>query len=57
MSRRRVLEEEIENLQKQIDEMPEDSPYEDVDSLRKELDELSFELNNLYDDDELELPD
>lgn len=57
MSRRQMLEEQIEKLQNKIDDMPEDSPYEDVDPLRQRLDELSFELNNLYDDDELDLPD
>lgn len=57
MSRRELLEEEIDKLQKQIDKMPEDSPFEDVDPLRKRLDDLSFELDNLYDDEEIELPD
>jgi len=56
MSRRTELENEIEIARKRIDDAPKDTPIEVKDQWIKELDDLSFELNNLYDDDENEFP-
>lgn len=56
MSRREELEREIEITQKRIDEATGDTPSNIVELWKKELDSLSFELNNLYDDDEDEFP-
>ena len=52
MSRRVELEQELEMVQKRIDNAPENTPKEIMDAWVKELDSISFELNNLYDDDE-----
>jgi len=52
MSRRTELEEELEMVQKRIDNAPENTPKEVVNAWTKELDSVSFELDNLYDDDE-----
>ena len=52
MSRRTELEEELEMAQKRIDNAPENIPNEIMDTWRKELDSISFELDNLYDDNE-----
>lgn len=57
MSRRSELEKEIDLVQKRIEDAPESTPHEIFDSWRKELDSLFFELDNLYDDDEIEIPD
>lgn len=57
MSRREELEKEIDLTQKKIDEASSDIPKLIKDAWIKELDSLSFELNNLYDDDEEETPD
>lgn len=54
MSRRTELEKEIAIAQSRIDNAPENTPKEIMEAWTKELDSLSFELNNLYDDDELE---
>lgn len=54
MSRRMKLEKEIEIAQNNIEKATPDTPKEVVDAWKKELDSLAFELNNLYDDDELE---
>ena len=54
MSRRTELEKEIEIAQNSIDKAEPDTPKEVIAAWKKELDSLSFELNNLYDDDELE---
>ncbi len=51
MSRRSELEKELELAQKQLDELPADAPQEIKNSLREQYDNISFELNNLYDDD------
>lgn len=51
-NRREELEREIELVQDRIDNSPETTPKEIIESWIKELDSLSFELNNLYDDDE-----
>ncbi len=56
MSRREELEKEIEITQRKIDEATDDTPKNMQESWKKELDSLSFELNNLYDDDEDEFP-
>jgi hypothetical protein len=52
MSRRTELEEELDMVQKRIDNAPEDTPNEIIDAWIKELDSISFELDNLYDDNE-----
>jgi len=57
MSRRDELEKEINIAQQRIDSAPVDTPEDVRDAWREELDSLSFELNNLYDDDENEHPD
>jgi len=56
MSRREELEKEIAIAKKRIDEAPGDTPGLVKNQYVKELDSLSFELNNLYDDDENEFP-
>ena len=53
MSRRTELEEELEMVQKRIDNASEKNiPGEIINAWTKELDSISFELDNLYDDDE-----
>ena len=52
MSRRTELEEELEMAQNRIENAPDNTPDEIMKLWRKELDSISFELNNLYDDDE-----
>ena len=52
MSRRTELEEEMAMVQKRIDNVLENTPEEVVNAWIKELDSISFELNNLYDDNE-----
>jgi hypothetical protein len=54
MSRRTELEKEIEIVQSRINDASENTPKEILEAWEKELDSLSFELNNLYDDNELE---
>lgn len=54
MSRRTELEKEIEIAQKRLDNASKDTPRDVKDAWEKELNSLSVELNNLYDDDELE---
>jgi hypothetical protein len=56
MDRREELEKEIELVKKRIENAPADTPKEIIELYNKELDSLSFELNNLYDDDEIEFP-
>ncbi|MDR2040322.1 MAG: hypothetical protein LBQ60_20595 [Bacteroidales bacterium] len=51
-NRREFLEKEIEMINNKIENAPEDTPKEILDAWREEYDELSFELNNLYDDEE-----
>ena len=53
MSRRAELEKELEIVQKRIDNAY-NIPKEIMELWKKELDSISFELNNLYDDDEIE---
>jgi hypothetical protein len=50
--RREELEKEIELVHKRIDDAPQDTPEWLLQAWHKELDSLSFELNNLYDDEE-----
>lgn len=54
MSRRSELEKEIEMAQSCIESAPDDTPLEIMNAWKEELDSLSFELNNLYDDDEIQ---
>jgi len=54
MSRRSELEKELDIVQKRIDNAPKGTPKEILESWHKELDSISFELNNLYDDEETE---
>lgn len=51
-NRREELEKEISSVTKVIENAPKETPKEVLDAWRKELDSLSFELNNLYDDEE-----
>jgi hypothetical protein len=55
MSRRTELEKELEIVQGRIDNAPKDTPKEISNAWTEELDSISFELNNVYDDDENEL--
>lgn len=57
MSRRTELDKEIVLAKKRIDDAPKDTPKEILEVWIKELDSLSIEQNNLYDDDENEMPD
>ncbi len=57
MGRRAELEKEIAILQKRIDHAPADTPKDVMDSWRSAYDDLSFDLNNLYDDDDIDLPE
>jgi len=52
MSRRIELEEELNMVQKRIDNAPENTPKEVMEAWVKELNSISFELDNLYDDNE-----
>lgn len=52
INRRKELEREIEIIQDKIENPPAATPKEILESWVKELDSLSFELNNLYDDDD-----
>ena len=52
MSRRIELEEELEIVQKRIDNAPENTPKEVMEAWKKELVSIELELNNLYDDNE-----
>lgn len=51
MGRREELEKEIQETEKIMREAPADTPTEVMDAWREQYDSLSFELNNLYDDD------
>lgn len=51
-NRREELEREIELVQEKIENSPEGTSKERIESWKKELNSLSFELNNLYEDDE-----
>lgn len=58
MSRREELEKEIALMDEQIKNAPADTPPRDVlDAWRNEYDALAFDLNNLYDDIEIDLPE
>lgn len=52
MSRRQELEKELEIAQKRVNNAPSDTPQQVIDDWQTELDSISFELNNLYDDDQ-----
>lgn len=54
MSRRSELEKEIKITQNCIDSAPANTPNEVIEQWKKQLASLSFELNNLYDDQELQ---
>ncbi|MCD8178839.1 MAG: hypothetical protein LUE98_16100 [Tannerellaceae bacterium] len=55
MSRRGELEKEIAILDERIKNAPADTPKYVMDAWRLAYDDLSFDLNNLYDDEEPEL--
>jgi len=57
MSRREELEKQIAEMDKQIKNAPSDTPQDVLDAWRNEYDALSFDLNNLYDDMEIEIPE
>lgn len=50
MSTRAQLEEDVRKARERIDNAPADTPNEVIELWRREYDELSFQLNNLYDD-------
>ena len=52
MSRRIELEKELEMVQNRINNAPKNTPEEIKESWMEELDSISFELDNLYDDNE-----
>lgn len=52
MGRRQELENEIAVVKKRLDNASADIPRYIIEAWRKEFDSLSFELNNLYDDEE-----
>ncbi|MCD7970945.1 MAG: hypothetical protein LUF87_11405 [Alistipes sp.] len=51
MGRREELERELDEARRRIDNLPETTPQEVVKAWHREVDSISFELNNLYDDD------
>ncbi len=57
MSRREALERAVEIARERIDNAPADTPKEVLDTWRTEYDTLSFDLNNLYDYDNMEQPE
>ncbi|MCD7973202.1 MAG: hypothetical protein LUG18_11155 [Candidatus Azobacteroides sp.] len=52
MARREELEKEIEIAENRIKNAPVNTPKEIMDAWIKEYDSISFELNNLYEDDD-----
>ncbi len=52
MSRREELEKELDIVNERIQNATKDIPEEVLEAWEKEYDSISFELNNLYDDDE-----
>ncbi|MCD8185546.1 MAG: hypothetical protein LUD68_03555 [Rikenellaceae bacterium] len=52
MGYREELEKQLEMAEKRLNQATEDTPQEILDHYRKDYDDLSFELNNLYDDPE-----
>ena len=48
MSREEILEVEIGEIQERLENMPNDTPEEEVSWLKEELQELYAKLNNLY---------
>ncbi|MCD7976681.1 MAG: hypothetical protein LUG51_05825 [Tannerellaceae bacterium] len=57
MSRREELERQIADMDEQIKNAPADTPQDVLDAWRNEYDALSFDLNNLYDDMEIDIPE
>lgn len=43
-----MLEVEIGKIQERLDQIPNDTPEEEIDWLEQELNELSIKLNELY---------
>lgn len=52
MSRRERLEEEVQLAKGRIDNMPADTPIDIKQMLEREYIELSFDLNNFFDEDD-----
>lgn len=48
MSREEILEVEIGEIQERLENIPNDTPEDEVNWLKEELQELSMELNGLY---------
>jgi len=57
MSTRIQLEEDLKKAKERIDKAPKDVPQELMKAWKREYDEISFELNNLYDDEVSEFTD
>lgn len=51
-NRREQLEKEVELAERRIKEAPKNTPKEVMNNWRQMYDDLSFELNNLYDDED-----
>lgn len=57
MSTRAKLEQQLADAKKRLDEASKDTPKELMAQWRSDYDELSFQLDNLYDDEENEFTD
>lgn len=54
MGRREELERELEVARKRVEALPETTPEDVVRAWHRELDSISFQLNNLYDDNDIQ---
>lgn len=57
MSTRKQLEEDLKKAKERIDKAPKEVPEQLMEAWKREYDEISFELNNLYDDEVNEFTD
>ncbi|MCD8194658.1 MAG: hypothetical protein LUD74_08985 [Tannerellaceae bacterium] len=57
MSKREALERAVAIARERIDNAPADTPQDVLDTWRTEYDMLSFDLNNLYDYNDMEQPE
>ena len=57
MSTRKQLEKDVEKAKRRLDNAPEGTPEELLKLWREEYDDLSFQLDNLYDDQVNEFTD
>lgn len=54
MGRRDELEKQLDVIQARIEQAPDNVPDDLLEAWHKEMDSIFFELDNLYDDDEME---